>query len=111
MISDADQQIGDKLRAPDGRWVIVDNVLCTKRKQEVFNLEVKDAHTYFVALPRSGKAVWVHNESGWNPLRWGWVQSIANGAYDVRDKPLPWRRWAPRTWSPWARRGGKMWSP
>jgi hypothetical protein len=54
---------GDKLRAPSGEPVIVEEVKDAGRTAPVFNLEIEGAHTYFVAATAGGESVLVHNVS------------------------------------------------
>ncbi len=53
---------GDELRTQFGTFLKVQSVTDSGKDEPVFNLEVEDHHTYFVMLPESDKAVWVHNK-------------------------------------------------
>ncbi len=52
---------GDWLLGADGSWAIVTSVAITPTPLAAFNLSVADTHTYFVAQPKGGTPVWVHN--------------------------------------------------
>ncbi len=56
-----DLQPGDLLLTPTGDWVPVNRVEDLGEIEPVYNLEVEDHHTYFVAGARGGPAVLVHN--------------------------------------------------
>ncbi len=54
-------RIGDRVLATDGQWLGVEGVCDAVGHEVVYNLEVRDAHTFFVGAEDWGFAVWVHN--------------------------------------------------
>ena len=54
-------RIGDRVLATDGQWLGVEGVRDAVGHEVVYNLEVRDAHTFFVGAEDWGFAVWVHN--------------------------------------------------
>jgi Pretoxin HINT domain len=66
---------GDLLMTLEGDWVPVDRTEDRGEVEPVYNLNVAEAHTYFVAGTNGGPAVLVHNESGGIPA----VDSAAPG--------------------------------
>ena len=61
---------GDRLRTDGGEWVTVERVEGSGRVEAVFNLQVTECHTYFVAGGAAEVAVLVHNESEYRPQAW-----------------------------------------
>ncbi len=56
-------QPGDELHTHDNAWTPVTATRLTDHIEPVYNLEVADHHTYFVAGHNGGPAVLVHNQS------------------------------------------------
>ena len=54
---------GDRLRTDGGEWVAVESVNDSGQTEPVFNLQVAECHTYFVAGGPGDVAVLAHNES------------------------------------------------
>jgi hypothetical protein len=50
--------VGDTVVAADGAHFVVEAVVDTGTRARVFNIEVDDAHTYFVGA----SSIWVHNK-------------------------------------------------
>ena len=61
---------GDRLRTDGGEWVTVERVDGSGQVEAVFNLQVAECHTYFVAGGAAEVAVLVHNESEYRPQAW-----------------------------------------
>lgn len=81
-------QVGDKLRLSDGRFEIINSIEWQKGNFEVYNLTIKDYHTFIA------NDFWVHNDKGggsrsvfedaayWNPS----VKTGSNGKASVTFK-------------------------
>ena len=54
-------RVGDRVLGADGRWLTIEGVRDAVGHEVVYNLEVRDAHTFFVGAEDWGFAVWVHN--------------------------------------------------
>jgi hypothetical protein len=54
-------KIGDLLLCEDGTWVPVDDLFETGEYETVYNVRVKDYHTYFVGCDEWAFSVWSHN--------------------------------------------------
>jgi RHS repeat-associated protein len=59
-----DLEPGSQVRTQGGAWIRVGAATWIQRRQLVYNLEVDEAHTYFVG----GSEVWVHNSCGLEDL-------------------------------------------
>ncbi|MBX9678673.1 MAG: putative Ig domain-containing protein [Gemmataceae bacterium] len=57
----AEIESGDALISHDGEMIPVEAVTDTGRVATVYNVRVRDCHTYFVAAPDSNVFVWAHN--------------------------------------------------
>jgi hypothetical protein len=57
-------KVGDLLLCEDGSWVPVEDLFDTGEYETVYNVRVKDYHTYFVGTEDWGFAVWAHNSDG-----------------------------------------------
>jgi intein/homing endonuclease len=55
-------KIGDALVCSDGRDVPIEDLLDTGETETVFNLSVRDHHTYFVGSNSGTSGFWVHNK-------------------------------------------------
>jgi hypothetical protein len=56
-------RVGDLLLCEDGTWVPIEDLFDTGEYETVYNLRVKDFHTYFVGCDEWGFSVWAHNAS------------------------------------------------
>jgi len=54
-------QPGDQFSTLEGGWLALDFVEVTHEDQKVYNLRVREDHTYFVGTDQWGFAVWAHN--------------------------------------------------
>jgi hypothetical protein len=54
-------KVGDLLLCEDGTWVPVEDLFETGEWETVYNVRVKEYHTYFVGTEEWGFAVWAHN--------------------------------------------------
>lgn len=54
-------QAGDQLSSHDGQWVTVEAVTDLREVATVYNLRVRDYHTYFVGSREWDFSVWAHN--------------------------------------------------
>ncbi len=60
-VAAADLALGDRIRAADGTWGVVERLLLRGDTQVMYNLTVATAHTFFV-----GEGQWlVHNQCGY----------------------------------------------
>ncbi len=82
---------GDELRTQYGQFIKVDGITDTGRSEPVFNLEVEEDHTYFVMLPESQQAVWVHNDDCGGAAPSGAAASTGNGLphFEPLGPPAP----------------------
>ena len=55
-------EVGETVRGHDGRYTTVEAVEESDARVVVYNLEVSECHTFFVAGAGWGFSVWVHNE-------------------------------------------------
>jgi intein/homing endonuclease len=57
-------KVGDLLLCEDGTWVPVEDLFDTGEWETVYNVRVKEFHTYFVGNEEWGFSVWAHNQYG-----------------------------------------------
>lgn len=76
---------GDRLLAPDGATLPVDQVTRTRRRERVYNLRVADFRTYFVGCREWGFSVWAHNACAYRSLSPDDIASVVVGGGITRS--------------------------
>ena len=101
-LSVGELRVGDALRTDSGELLPVEAIEDSGKWEKVYNWEIEDYHTYFVASEEWGLAFWAHNldcagharilrgrliAAGKKPLTYA-AHLIPTGAWSNRRKPI-----------------------